>query len=209
MQCSLHSFFHEEDYINFGWLKLAKKFIKETNIALKHVLFSSEIDHLWYFFTVDKSIKTELIRSYSDVQLYKAGIPSFSGCMEHKLRLCPTMTVSLPLAFKIQTVHLWVRVDVCAKFEEDLLKRSKDIHVHKNGVESIRWTDDQMTLTFDLWPPKSDQPILGSGWTCVQGLMKIQWRVLEIWLKIFVTEYPKGSIWVPFISIYIASSFTS
>ena len=72
-----------------------------------------------------------------------------------------------PLTFKINRVHPLTMVNMSAKFD-------KEIH---NGLVSIVFTSlfsymSIVTLTFDLWPPKSIGFILLSWLTCLPSLTK-------------------------------------
>ncbi len=57
------------------------------------------------------------------------------------------------------------------------LKAFPRYYVLKHGADKH---DITVTLTFDLWPPKSNRFILESQWTLVQSLKKIPQSVLEI-----------------------------
>ena len=86
-------------------------------------------------------------------------------CSQAYFHRCPVWP--WPLTSKINRVHPLITVNMSAKFDKEIC----------NGLVSMVFTSlfpymSIMTLTFDLWPPKSIGCILSSRLTCLPSLIK-------------------------------------
>ena len=86
-------------------------------------------------------------------------------CSQAYFHRCPVWP--WPLTSNINRVHPLITVNMSAKFDKEIC----------NGLVSMVFTSlfpymSIMTLTFDLWPPKSIGCILSSRLTCLPSLIK-------------------------------------
>ena len=117
--------------------------------------------HLWT--VTSKSIGFTMVNMSAkfDKEIHN-GLVSCSHAYFH---ICPLWP--WPLTFKINRVHPLTMPNMSAKFDQEA----------HNGLVSIVFTSlfpymSIVTLTFDLWPPKSIGFILSPWWTRLPSLIK-------------------------------------
>ena len=109
--------------------------------------------------TADSQMSISCIK-YNNTNHSIPAHPTFVNDAHRGLRLWPVTS-------KINRVHPLTKADMSAKFDKEA----------NNGLVSIifkslfpyMWI---VTLTFDIWPPKSIGPILSLWLTCLPSLMK-------------------------------------
>ena len=142
-------------------VNMSAKFDKEIHNGLVSIMFTSLFPYM--------PIVTEP-RNHSSVTIsppQRVARGNILVCIRFTayFHICPWWP--WPLTSKINRVHPLTMVNMSAKFD-------KEIH---NGLVSIMFTSlfqymPIVTLTFDLWPPKSIGSILSSWLICLPSLTK-------------------------------------
>ena len=152
--------------------KMSAKFDKEARNGLVFIVFTNLIPYmsiatltfdLWPQKSIGFILSSWLTCLPSLTKKYTT-VLSLS-CSQAYFHICPLWP--WPMTSKINRIYRLIMVNMSAKFDKEIC----------NGVVSIVFTSlfpymSILTLTFDLWPPKSIGFIVSSGLTCLPSLTK-------------------------------------